>query len=210
MWPVDQSPYSFQKVYCLFYCELDQQGMWLSSLYFEWLLSLLLFMMWVEKYLVFSVLVGHGPGEARWDSPYKTWYAEAPEPPSLSISLLLSLHQTLEGQGYPNIPEESTWSVWKGSGSNFLFYIISPKGHRVDVSWEPLGLPLGVSLADSVHRVLAGFGGRCSRGLNSVTWELEYGMGRTPRLVSSHTFFLHRRAELTFLCKIQPIEIFWA
>ena len=68
------------------------------------------------------------------------------------------------------------------------------------------GLPLGVSLA--VHRVLLGFGGRYSRGLNSVTWELEYEVGRSLRLVSSHTFFLHRRAELTFLCKIQPIEIF--
>lgn len=158
MWPIDQSHYSFQKVHCLFHYGLDKQGRWLSSLYLEWLLPLLLFMMWVEKHLALSVLVEHGPGEAVWDSPYKAWYSEAPEPPFLSIWLLLYHHQTQEDWRYPNVPEESTWSVWKWSGSNFLFYIINPRGHRVYFSWEPLwGCPRGLSGRLSAQ-ILAGFG----------------------------------------------------
>lgn len=97
------------------------------------------------------------------------------------------------GPEIPKCPEKSTWSVWKGSGSNFLFYNQSQKPQSRCLL-RASGLPLGVSLA--VHRVLA-IWRQVQQEPEFSNLELEYGVGRSLRLVSSHTFFLHRRAELT-------------
>ena len=97
---------------------------------------------------------------------------------------------------------------------NFLFYIVNPKVHRVYISQEPRGAA-SVEDGGSLWQI------QCKGSLQDFRREqqgpelsslgLEYGVSGSLRLVSSHTIFLHLRAELTFLNKIQPIEIsFWA